>query len=244
MDFNIIHLNKVSSTQSYIIEQDKDSKMQEFTVFCTFNQTSGRGQGEHKWESEEGKNISFSFLVRPKFILPSEQFLLTQIASLSVADMLKKYIKEEVYVKWPNDIYVKNNKICGMLVQNKVIGNEFVGAYFGIGINVNQRKFFFAPNPTSMSIETNKEYDLDIILKEFLSCFQRRYVQLQQGKKEELKKEYMSSLLYKDMLKHYLYKGKGIEATIKDVDEYGYLILKTKEGNDLCCELKELTFIH
>jgi BirA family biotin operon repressor/biotin-[acetyl-CoA-carboxylase] ligase len=244
MTFNIIYLNQVESTQSYIIEQDKGSKMKEFTVFCTFNQTMGKGQGEHKWESEKGKNISFSLLVRPKFILPSEQFVLTQIASLSVVDMLKKYIKDEVYIKWPNDIYVKKNKICGMLVQNNVIGNEFLGVYFGIGINVNQKNFSFAPNPTSIAMETNKEYDLDVILNEFLSCFERRYNQLQQKNIEQLKKEYLSLLLYRNIIKHYIYKGEEIEAKIKDVNEYGYLIMTTKQGKNLVCEMKELQFIH
>src|SRR5574344_1064990 len=189
MQDNIILLNQIPSTQTYLLNALNEREFDDYSVVASFNQTQGKGQATHKWESEKNKNISFSIVLKDKNILAQNQFQITQIISLAIVDMIKKYIKQEVYIKWPNDIYVKQNKICGFLTQNKIIGNTIDISVCGIGINVNQTLFVFAPNPTSLCLETNKEYELKSILNETISCIKQRFNIVNEKKIDRMQRE-------------------------------------------------------
>ena len=248
--YELIQLEEVTSTQTYLIDKDESLALQEFTTVYTSNQTLGRGQGTNKWESEKGKNISFSFLLRPTFLNPSNQYLITKIISLAIVEVLQDYGIKNVKIKWPNDIYVNENKICGILVQNKIIGNELSAVYVGIGININQTKFSFAPNPTSFFLEMEKEYSKQEV---FQACMQRiisLYEEFKTGKLNNIDKKYLDNLLFLNQKRKYEYNGKLIQAEIKDVNEYGHFVL---EGRELglkeeklsvfVAELRELKFL-
>lgn len=241
--FTIIELNETPSTQTYLMQEDERKSFDEFTVITAKNQTSGRGQGTHIWESEKGKNICFSLLLKPLFLNPSEQFIITQIISLAIVDVLVKYGLQDVMIKWPNDIYVSNNKICGILIQNKVMGNQISHSYIGIGINVNQRKFLFAPNPTSLTLETNKEYDLNTFLNDTLYNIYVRYTQLKENRIMDIQDKYLSLLLFKGEKRKYIYEDREIVATILNVNQYGHLILQQADKTILQCELRQLQFL-
>ncbi|MBR1627496.1 MAG: biotin--[Bacteroidales bacterium] len=241
--FNIIKLSEIPSTQTFLLQEDERKVFDEYTVVYTNNQTHGRGQEKHIWESEKEKNVLFSLLLKPTFLDPSNQFLITQMISLAIVDTLQSYGLEDVKIKWPNDIYVKYAKICGVLVQNKITGLEFSNSYIGIGINVNQKKFLFAPNPTSMFLETGKETDLDIFLSDVLHNIYKRYLQLKEDELERLQSEYLSLLLFKEERRKYIYKGKEIEAKILGVNRFGHLILESDDTVVIQCELRELQFI-
>lgn len=244
MKFSIINIEKLDSTQTYLSELSVKEELQEGVVINALSQFKGMGQFTNKWESESGKNLTFSLLLQPRFLNPSEQFLITQVLSLAISDFLAQYIKKEVCIKWPNDIYVGKNKICGILVQNQLFGTVFENSFCGIGLNVNQTEFPPLPNPTSLSLETKKEFDLNQGLKAVLKCIDLRYSQLKVGKLETLQQDYMSRLLYKDVFARYIYKGEKIEAKIFDVNEFGHLLLEDRKGNIICCELKEIVFTH
>ncbi|MBQ9254429.1 MAG: biotin--[Bacteroidales bacterium] len=239
---NLITLDKISSTQTFLLEEDKELSLPEFTVAYTENQTQGKGQGTHVWESEEGKNISFSLLLRPYFLDPSMQYLITQIVSLAIVDTLKEYIKEGVKIKWPNDIYVNDNKICGMLIQNKLLGSSFAGVYCGIGININQKNFLLAPNPTSIYIETGKQTDKKEVFNLAIKNIEKRYTQLKQEDIKSIQEEYLSLLLYRNEWRLYEYKGEKIRAKIICVNEFGHLIFEKEDGEVSSCELREWRF--
>ncbi len=197
--------------------------------------------GKRRW-----KKPYFFFIVealKPCFLNPCNQFLLTQVLSLAISDFLLEYIDKNVYIKWPNDIYVGRNKICGILVKNQLLGSVFENSFCGIGLNVNQEKFPPLPNPTSLFLETGKEFDLNEVLKAVLKNIDLRYNQLKEGKIEILQRDYMQRLLYKDVFAGYIYKGRAIEARIFDVNEYGHLLLEERNGDKICCELKEIVFI-
>lgn len=243
MPFKIIEVDRTASTQSLVLEMDREGKMREYTVVVTTDQTSGRGQGENVWESERGKNLLFSMVLEPICTKASEQFLITQFISLAIVDALKEYAVEGVRIKWPNDIYVGEKKICGVLIQNNVIGNQISKTYIGIGINVNQRKFVLAPNPTSIALEQGREYDLREVLERVLERVLVRYEMLKEGKREELKREYSDLLLYRGENRKYVYKDKEIEAKIENVNCFGHLILETEREGKIVCELKELRFV-
>jgi len=244
MEFSITTIDKVESTQNYLIELSNKSELQEGVVINALSQFKGVGQFDNKWESEDGKNLTFSLLLKPRFLNPCNQFLLTQVLSLAISDFLLTQTNKTVSIKWPNDIYIDKNKICGILVKNQLLGSLFENSFCGIGLNVNQEKFPPLPNPTSLILETGKEFDLEKVLQEVLKHIDFRYTQLKQGKIELLQQDYMKRLLYNGVFARYIYKGKEIEARIFDVNSFGHLLLEDREGNDICCELKEISFTH
>ncbi len=241
--FCIIEIPQTASTQTLLIEEDEKKSFGQYTVIFTTNQTAGKGQGTNIWESEKGKNLSFSLLLEPIFLNPSEQFLITQFVSLAIVDTLKEYLLGDVHIKWPNDIYIGKNKICGILIQNKIIGYQITTTYIGIGININQTKFSSAPNPTSFALEKGEEYNLREVLDNVLKNIFHRYKALKDNRISEIKKEYLSLLLFKDHYRKYFYKDKEIMAKILNVNSFGHLILQLEDNTTITCELKELQFV-
>lgn len=243
MEFSVITIEKVGSTQNYLIELSRKTELQEGIVINALSQFKGIGQFENKWESEDGKNLTFSLLLQPRFLNPASQFLLTQVLSLAISDYLLTQTDKPISIKWPNDIYIGKKKICGILVNNQLFGATFENSFCGIGLNVNQEKFPPLPNPTSLFLETEKQFELNEVLKAVLENIGFRYNQLKEGELDILQRDYMQRLLYKDIFASYIYKGREIEARIFDVNEYGHLLLEERNGNEICCELKEIIFI-
>ncbi len=244
MQFFITRLKTAASTQNALMERAEKEHLPEGSVFICENQYAGKGQGSNKWESEDGKNLTFSLLLKPRFLPIGNQFDLMQALSLSIKDFVEEYALRGVSIKWPNDIYVGKDKICGCLLQYKLIGDTIEEAYCGIGININQDKFSFAPNPTSLRLLTGRTYDLQELFEQLLRAVAKRYKELQEGNIVKIKSEYLESLLYRDVPAEYIYKGKAIRAEIKDVDNYGHLLLRLESGLMLNVELKELVFTH
>lgn len=248
--FHIIHLNQTASTQSFLASLCKKQFVEQYTVVSTFNQTAGRGQGVHTWESQKMKNLSFSLLLRPNFILAQEQFIISKIVCLSITDFLNNYITKDVFIKWPNDIYVKENKICGFLCQNQIIGQNIDSSIIGIGININQTNFLSAPNPTSLALLTNKEYDLNKMLELLLECIEKRYESLQQNiissksqAIENINKEYLEKLLFLNQQRPFKIGNQIVKATILGVNEFGHLVLEDDSGKKTTCQMHEIEFI-
>ena len=121
---NIIHLESVGSTNTYLAGRAVD--LPHATVVSTYCQTAGRGQRGNSWESEPNKNLSFSVLLRPQNIIARQQFYLSEAVSVAIVKTLKRYISNHrVSIKWPNDIYVDDLKICGILIENTLCGIIF-----------------------------------------------------------------------------------------------------------------------
>lgn len=143
------------------------SKFEHGTALAAHTQTAGKGQRGNHWESEPWKNLTFSVILRPSTIIASHQFELLQLVALSVVKVLRSQLKsDEIYIKWPNDIYYRDSKICGILIENVLQGNAIQQSIAGIGINVNQEKFYSdAPNPISMCTIANRTFELDPLLE-------------------------------------------------------------------------------
>lgn len=147
-------------------------------------------------------------------------------------------------LKWPNDIYIGKKKICGILVQNQIMGSDYEAVYCGIGININQTDFSFAPNPTSLKIELNINFDIEILLQEVLDCIRLRYETLKYNKLPDYKKEYLDRLLFYNTWENYIFNDyETIEAKIIDVDNFGRLILEKRSGMTVISDLKQLKFL-
>lgn len=242
----VVFLEEVASTNSYLMEKISLGKVKEGTLIWTHKQTAGKGLDKNVWESEPGKNLTFSFVLYPNFLPAYRQFMLNQAISLAVFDLIKSELpgSKDVKIKWPNDIYFGNRKVAGILIQNGIKGERFDFSVIGIGINVNQESFSAAiPNPVSLKLLTGKDYILDSFLNRVIQCLQSRVDLLVRGYYDRLEQDYLENLYQYNQDHEYIYKGKKITARIAGTTRYGQLILEVPSGEKLECDLKEVKFI-
>lgn len=242
----IQQFDSLASTNQYC-ELLNLPEVEEFTVIVARSQSAGIGQRGNHWEAEPGKNLTFSLVLKPVFLPVADQYQLTQAVSLAVADWLAPLVPQgasRVRIKWPNDIYVDNNKICGMLITNRVTGDRLSANIVGIGLNVNQRVFpDWVPNPTSLSLLTGREWPLEELLTGLLAAIQTRYEELRREPLGSLEAPYLARLLRRGEKATYLYQSQTIEATITGVNRFGHLQLVTPAGEQLSCQMKEIQFL-
>lgn len=128
-------------------------------------QTAGRGQRGNSWESEPGKNLTFSLMIRPSAIRPAEAFVMSMAVSVGIVQALRRLSGLDVLLKWPNDVYVGDFKLAGILIENSFGSGCISHSVVGIGLNVNQKCFLSdAPNPVSLAMLCKHEFDLDEVL--------------------------------------------------------------------------------
>ena len=164
-----MYIKQTHSTSSLMREQYSDALPHLYTIRTDF-QTAGRGQAGNSWESEEGKNLLFSTLLRYDRILAAEQWRLSMLVAVTLWDTLAKYLpQEQLTIKWPNDIYFGDKKLVGILIENSLSG-QYVGySIVGIGVNVNQTAWLSnAPNPVSMKEITGENYDVETLMNEWI----------------------------------------------------------------------------
>jgi BirA family biotin operon repressor/biotin-[acetyl-CoA-carboxylase] ligase len=240
---NIIRLSEVDSTNNYAIHLLANSKPIEGTLIVAETQSKGRGTESNTWESEPGKNLTFSLILYPP-INADKQFFLNKALSLGIHDFLKHALPQnQISIKWPNDIYIEDKKICGILIQNSVSGNNFEYLIAGIGLNVNQQIFLSdAPNPVSMTQLTGCEYSLPEILNSLFQHIAMRYNQVCEEKYNEIEDDYHKVLYQINKLNTYNYQEETVEAIIRGTNEYGQLLLDTANNRRLVCNFKEITF--
>ena len=158
---DIHFIPQLRSTNQLLAEQWKQEPgLSEACALVSFNQTAGRGQQNNSWESEAGKNIAYSVFLRPVHINPNNSFVLSQAVSLATVELLDT-LNIKASIKWPNDIYVQDKKIAGILIENLIQGKSLLGCIAGIGLNVNQEHFTSdAPNPVSIVQLCGQNQDL------------------------------------------------------------------------------------
>lgn len=218
-----IDLVETASTNSAM-----DADAPHGTVVSAYSQTAGRGQRGNSWESAPGLNATFSIMLRPRNMRPDEQFAVSEAVALGVADVVERYVgPDSVAVKWPNDVYVGNLKICGILIENSIVGQELASCVAGIGLNVNQERFVSdAPNPVSLFQLTGRRYDVGAIVDEVSEAILNRF-----SRCRELHNEYLGRLWRRSGL--YLWEepgGEPFEASIADVAMTGHLTLRLADG--------------
>jgi BirA family biotin operon repressor/biotin-[acetyl-CoA-carboxylase] ligase len=226
--FNELRL--VDSTNNYATAQAHAGKAFHGNVFFAFEQSAGKGQRGKKWIAAPGENMMISIVLQPEKLYVNEQFLLSACIALSCYDLLNKYLPEEIFIKWPNDIFINDRKAGGILIENILSGNKWKYAITGIGININQIKFDESlPNPVSLKKATGKTFDVTGLAKELCDCIEKRYNELEVGKIEEIIAEY-NLHLYKRNKAVRLKKGNEIfETIIKEVSPQGKLITVDKK---------------
>lgn len=210
-------------------------------------QSSGKGQGKNVWQSENGKNLLFSIALDMSCLRAENQFVLTQMVSIAMINVLKNYLPEEhLFIKWPNDIYFKNKKIAGILIKNEIKGMMMGTSIIGIGLNVNQESFDEnLPNPISMKMITGKDYDLESILNDI--CFELRTLSLEfkvnAHSSQLTAHNYINKLYRYRQWSFYQHEGSVKEMMIVGYDQFGRLLLKEKNDREVVCDLKEISFV-
>lgn len=230
----LIHISETNSTNNYLQTFCAKEKAEEFTTVVADFQTSGRGQRGNSWESAPYKNLLFSFVLFPEFLEAHHQFLISQIVSLAIKEELNTYTTD-ISIKWPNDIYWKEKKICGILIENDLIGRNISQSIAGVGININQEAFHSpALNPVSIYQITGKQYDIFEILKNIMLRVQSYYSLLKKGDTTSIACQYEKSLFRREGMHRYKDAGGEFLARIVCVEPEGRLILEdemqTKRG--------------
>lgn len=240
----IIHLvDEIDSTNNYMKSLLLKQKVKEGTIISADFQTGGRGQRGNGWMSENGKNLLFSIVLYPDAVKANEQFLISQVVSLAVADFLRKYT-DGITIKWPNDIYWRENKICGILIENAIEGDKIKESVCGIGINLNQESFDDSlPNPVSLKQITGEYYKQSIMLGEVRELLFSYYEQLRRGEMQIIAENYRDSLFRKTGYHLFNDNTNDFIARIKNVAPDGTLILETESGDERRFAFKEVRYV-
>jgi len=244
----IFEFDRVDSTNTVADQIFQQRDPADGEVVWAHDQYAGRGQHDHTWVSEPGKNLSFTVILRPRFLPPHRQFMLNKAVALAVADFvagaLQKGPHPPVSVKWPNDIYVGESKIGGILIENKIMGSKLDTSLVGIGINVNQRVFPpEIPNPTSLVSFLKQETDVREMLTWVCRHLESRYAALQEPGKGNLDEAYDSRLLGFEQWRNYTLQGRISRGKIKGVNLTGQLLIETVTGTTLSFDHGEVGFI-
>lgn len=226
---NLISVPECHSTNSSLQELNESTPQAEGTIFITSHQTAGRGQMGNSWESVAGKNITFSLLLTPTFLAPAEQFKLNMAVSLGVATGIQTLVQTPVMVKWPNDLWVHDRKLGGILIENQIRGQRLSYSIVGIGININQREFQ-SPMATSLALQTGHEFVLQVVLEAVVETLEKEYLQLRAGS-AELKSRYLSKIYKIGESQRFLAGGVTFDGIIRDVDDSGRLCMDTAAGS-------------
>ncbi len=245
---NAIYVKSLASTNSYASELLRQISVSEGSLIYTFEQEKGRGQRGNGWESEPNKNVTLSLVLHPQFLHPAEQFLLTKITSLAVADLMAEILDAtttnyRIHIKWPNDIYINDKKIAGILIENYLRESAIQTAIVGVGINVNQAIFHTAPNAVSLFSLSNKTVDLMYCIERFCDYFEARYLQLKAKKLQKLNEDYLQYLYRLNEWNTYnTATNQSFEGNIIGVSAIGKLQVEVISGEIKEFDLKEIVF--
>lgn len=244
LDFNINWHDRVSSTNDLCMSAATQNSAEGYVIAAKF-QEHGRGQRGNTWESSFGLNLTFSLLLRPIFLRVEHQFAISKVVAVSICDWIGAHIKDKtVAIKWPNDIYIGNSKVAGILIENNFSSSQLEVSVIGIGINLNQQSFSSdLPNPTSLINETGNIFNLEESLLEYLSCFRERYEQVRSGNVTFIDTDYLNLLYRKDIYCTYRASNDEFRARIIGVKPTGELMLQTESGQERSFAFKEITFV-
>ena len=243
---NFLLLEQVDSTNSYVSVHA--GELDDMTMVIADTQTAGRGQRGNSWESEPGRNLTFTLLHRPEGIAPREQFAISEATALAIADFLEE-TGIRAKVKWPNDIYADDGKIAGILIELSLTGSAITDSRIGVGLNVNQREFRSdAPNPVSMANLLGADTDISRVAARVGAHLEARLslASTPEGR-EKMHREFKGRLWRGDGATHPFRRrdtGGIFPGVITDVSPEGPIsILDTASGSTSIFMFKEVEFL-
>ena len=240
--FEWIELEDIDSTNNFL-RNYRPIIPKEITLVTATHQTAGRGQQGNSWESETGKNLLFSLRVHPHMVDANRQFILSQAIALAICESLQLYT-DDIRIKWPNDIYWKDQKICGILIENTLSGKQIETCIIGAGINVNQAVFHSdAPNPVSLIQITGVETEPSFLLAEVIKRFKHYYSKIKSNDTASITQAYTDALYRREGFYPYTDEKGLFHAQITSIEPTGHLVLTDKEGTQRRYAFKEVRFV-
>lgn len=244
-----VYLPSAASTQEAFLSRFSSANVESGAVY-TFQQTGGRGQGGSVWFGGKDRNIALTFGAFPDFLTIDGLFALDMALSIGALSYVRTYVSDAV-LKWPNDLYVGERKLGGVLVGNSIRGKEVCPFYYGIGWNVNQDCFPpYLPNPVSFFQIDGRVRDLHREAASMFGCLETAYrefkalycIQGPDGCFSYYREKYLSVLLGWAVWRDYFYAGNRMRARIADIDPYGRLVLESDGGRIVIAGIKELGY--
>ncbi len=240
---HLIKLDAIDSTNRYLKNLMRTEKLKDYTVVCAKNQYNGRGQREASWQSEMGKNLTFSVLKKELSLSVKDYFKINCCTSLAIYECLKQNSIQNVRIKWPNDIMSGGSKICGILIENTISAKTIHNTVIGIGLNVNQVLFPNMKNVSSLKLLKGETFDLDVLLHQLVSQMKFSFDTYFELPLDDVIKMYENHLFKKDIVANYIgeedVKFKG---SIGGVTQEGKLVVVLESGEKRVFGLKEIQF--
>jgi BirA family biotin operon repressor/biotin-[acetyl-CoA-carboxylase] ligase len=241
----IIKLDATDSTNQYLKDLLQTKNAVDSTVVVAKKQLKGRGQMGAVWESENGKNLTFSVLKSFDLLNVEHQFNLNLMVSLAICDVLNQFSLPDVRVKWPNDILSGSSKICGILIENILKGQLVQHSIIGIGLNVNQTSFGDLGNAASLKMISGRTFDLDELLQMILERIRIRFLNIQEKTVNQLLPEYEQYLFRKDKPSTFKdAEGVMFMGFIRGVSDTGKLVLELEDRVFKEFGLKEVSLLY
>lgn len=255
-DFLMIELDEVSSTNTFLRDY-KPTSHTPITLVTAEHQTAGRGQAGNSWESERSSNLLFSLQVKPASLPANQTFALSQAIALAIREAIAPILNRQssISVKWPNDIYVGDRKIAGILIENDFRGASVERSIIGCGVNINQADFKFptilppkanAPTPVSLLQITGQPTERSLVLSAIVEAFHRRYSAIESGSCEAigaLRADYLAALYRRTGFHPYRDANGTFMAELADVEPSGCLILRDSEGRLRHYAFKQVAYL-
>ena len=218
-------LGSVDSTNNYAMGQAQAGLAPHGSAYFAYEQTAGKGQRNKQWLTNSSENILLSVVLQPFTLTASEQFLLSASVALACYDFYKNYAGEETAIKWPNDLYWRDRKAGGILIENNFRGNEWMFAIAGIGININQTGFpEHLPNPVSLKQVTGRQFEVEQLARELCVCLDTRYRLLLNSSTENILNEFEAVMYKRGQVVKLKKDGIIFPALIRGVSPSGKLI--------------------
>ena len=239
--------DSIGSTNTYLRSLNGGDPDYDCEVAVASFQTAGRGQKGNTWESEAGKNLLFSILAHPSGIKVQEQFYISESIALAVSDSVITALGPEyapyVSVKWSNDVYWKDFKMAGILIENTLQGDRILDTVAGVGLDVNQEVFLSdAPNPISLKNISGRDYDIEGLLLDIIDHF-IGYMELPADKRAEVDLAYRNRLYRREGYHKFRDENGIFEARIEGIRPDGCLMLQTRSAEHRIYEFKQVQFI-
>ncbi len=242
---HIVKLNATASTNSYLREFCRKLNAKEDVLVWANEQTAGKGQIGTKWEAEPGKNLTFSVFKKVELLTANKQFYITMATSLAIFEILQNLNITNISVKWPNDILAGREKICGVLIESVIKNSKLSAVIIGIGLNVNQTKFYHAPRATSLKLQTGVHFELEELLDKLIQQFYKYVDLITSGNLKILKASYEDKLFRKEKASTFRTpEGAYFTGIIKGVSNYGKLIIQQEDEVFKEYAMKEIELLY
>ena len=242
---NLIKLNAIDSTNSYLKQLAKETQLSDETVVVTENQLSGRGQMGNGWLAKEGQSLTFSIFKKFKGLAVERQFVISMAVSLAILEAINHLNVPSISIKWPNDILSANKKIGGILIENLLEGSFIKYSIIGIGLNVNETLFPNLPQAGSLKLATGNNFELEEVLHGILKVTFKNLTNISTVDSLKLRQMYESELFRKEKVSVFeTPDGSHFNGIIKGVSEIGELLVETENDPIKKFQLKEVKLIY